>query len=66
MWKKNFKVIAYFLLIIIFAITFSNCSTKVKERGRTPEVSDWRVGGRYYFFDDVLVCLLYTSPSPRD
>lgn len=55
MQKKGYKFFIYFLLISILSISLIDCSTKVRERGKTVESTDWRVGGKYYFFNDVLI-----------
>lgn len=55
MQKRGYKFVIYFLLISLLAVSLIDCSTKVRERGKAPETADWRAGGKYYFFNDVLI-----------
>lgn len=55
MQKKNIKSLICLLFISLLATTFLSCATKRTERVSTSEPTSFRVSGRYYFFDDVLI-----------
>ena len=43
------------LIILLLGVGWTGCSTTVKERQKEPEKGEWKEGGKYYHFDDILV-----------
>jgi hypothetical protein len=49
------KSIVALLVVLLLGMTWTGCSSTLKERREEPVKGEWRGSGKYYHFDDVLV-----------